>query len=179
MLIFKAIRHRFVKDSRCRRPLAALAVAAIVVAMAPAPGWSQSAMPAGSPGRFTMHPTDGGVLRLDTQTGTLSMCRQTTGAWSCSMLPDDRAAASDEIARLKSENEELRTAVKRLEEMANLPPPPPGALGTEAPRHQPGIQLPTEEDVDKAMDYLTRMLKKFKDKIKQLEDPDGKRGTNL
>jgi hypothetical protein len=137
---------------------------------------AQTTLPAGSPGRFTMHPADGGVLRLDTQTGVLSMCRQSGGqsggGWSCAMMPDDRAAVTDEIERLKAENSELKTAVKRLEEMAGVPAEP----GSK-PKSTAG--LPTEEELDKAMSYVQRMLKKFKDKIKELEGPDGKKGTQL
>ncbi len=133
---------------------------------------AQSTLPAGTPGRFTMHPADGGVLRLDTQTGVLSMCRQSGGSWSCAMMPDDRAAVTDEIERLKAENNELKTAIKRLEDMAGVPAEP-----GYKPKSTAG--LPTEEELDKAMSYVQRMLKKFKDKIKELEGPDGKKGTQL
>ncbi len=91
------------------------------------------------------------------------------------MMPDDRAAVTDEIERLKAENGELRGAVKRLEDMAGLP----GTPGDGAGKRQSGVQLPTEEEVDKAMSYVERMLKKFRDKIKELESPDGKKGTPL
>jgi hypothetical protein len=133
---------------------------------------AQSSQPAGSPGRFTMHPADGGVLRLDTQTGVLSMCRQSSSGWACAMMPDDRAAVTDEIERLKAENTELRSAIKRLEEMAGVPAEP----GSK-PKSTAG--LPTEEELDKAMSYVQRMLKKFKEKIRELEGPDGKKGTQL
>jgi hypothetical protein len=133
---------------------------------------AQSNLPAGTPGRFTMHPADGGVLRLDTQTGVLSMCRQTGSSWSCAMTPDDRAAVTDEIERLKAENTELKSAVQRLEEMAGVPAEP-------GSKSRPTAGLPTEEELDKAMSYVQRMLKKFKDKIKELEGPDGKKGTQL
>ena len=39
-------------------------------------------------------------------------------------------------------------------------------------------RLPTEDDVDKAMSYVQRMLKKFREKVRELEDHD-KKGTNL
>ena len=150
--------------------VAALAGSAVI-------SWAQSPMPAGSPGRFTMHPADGGVLRLDTQNGAMSMCRQKANAWTCEMLADDRKAVADEMERLKGENDELKSAVKRLEEMAGLPGAPPADTG--AGKRQTGVQLPTEEDVDKAMSYVQRMLKNFKDKLKELEEPDGKKGTQL
>ena len=135
---------------------------------------AQSNLPAGSPGRFTMHPADGGILRMDTQTGMLSMCKQSSSGWACTLATDDRIALTDEITRLKSENSDLKASVKRLEELAGVP----GAQGDAGKQHS-GIQLPTEEDVDKAMSYVERMLKKFKDKLKELESTEGKRGSQL
>ena len=39
--------------------------------------------------------------------------------------------------------------------------------------------MPPEEDVDKAVSYVQRMLKKFKDEMKELEDTDPPRWTLL
>ncbi len=166
---------RSLLPTRARRLLAVSGLAFVTVSGTATLLAAQSSLPAGSPGRFTMHPADGGVLRLDTQTGVISMCRQSAGSWACSMMPDDRAAVTDEIERLKGENGELRGAIKRLEEMAGVP----NAPADSTTRPQAGIQLPTEEELDKALSYVQRMLKKFKDKIKELEGPDGKKGTQL
>jgi hypothetical protein len=138
----------------------------------PTESHAQSSMPAGSPGRFTMQPADGGILRMDTQTGVLSMCRQGSGGWACTILPDDRVAVTDEIERLKSENAELKSAIKRLEDIAGLPAEP----GSK-PKSTAG--LPTEKELDEAMSYVQRMLKKFKDKVREFEGTDGKKGTQL
>ncbi len=162
----------------CRLPVGSV-LALVTLAGAATLATAQSPLPAGSPGRFTMHPADGGVLRLDTQTGVISMCRQAAGSWSCAMMPDDRTAVTDEMERLKAENGELRGAIKRLEEMAGVPNAPGDRSGDSTTKRQSGVQLPTEEELDKAMSYVQRMLKKFKDKIKELEGPDGKRGTQL
>ena len=160
-----------------RRPARCAALVLAALAVGSAGGWAQSPLPAGSPGRFTMQPADGGILRMDTQTGALSMCRQASGSWSCTMLPDDRTAMNTEIERLKSENIELKSAVRRLEDLAGIPgnAPPDAGPG----KRQSGVQLPTEEEVDKAMSYVQRMIKKFKEKIKELEDDEPRKGTNL
>ena len=34
-------------------------------------------------GRYTMHQTEDGFVRLDTQTGAVSLCRKEANAWSC------------------------------------------------------------------------------------------------
>jgi hypothetical protein len=130
-----------------------------------------------SSGRFAMHPADGGgMVRLDTETGAVSICKGPGGQWTCEAVADDRAAFEKEIARLARENDELRASVKRLEQMAGLPPET--APGKPAEK-SPGYGLPGPEDVDRAMTYLNSMLKKFREKLKELEGIDGKRTERL
>jgi hypothetical protein len=130
-------------------------------------------------GRYTMHPADGGFLRLDTQTGQMSMCKTASATWSCASLPDERLALEQKNDVLLRENLELKSAVKRLEELAGVAPGDQSKRdGKSGPGSGPGSQLPTEDDVDKAMSYVQRMLKKFKEKIREFEDLD-KKGTNL
>jgi hypothetical protein len=148
---FKSARH------------AALVVSALAVLTATAMA-ADPPRPDTASGRFTMHPADGGFLRLDTQTGQMSMCQRSGGAWACNSLPDERLA-------LERENQELKNSVKRLEDMAGVGEP-------RQSEKSPMAKLPTEDDVDKAMSYVQRMLKKFKDKVRELEDMD-KKGTNL
>jgi hypothetical protein len=52
-------------------------------------------------GRFTMSPVAGGVMRMDTRTGKISICRQKGDAWACEAAADDRGAYEQEIARLQ------------------------------------------------------------------------------
>ena len=98
-------------------------------------------------------------LRLDTQTGAISICQRKDGRWACEAVPDDRRALETEIDRLATENSELKGAVRRLEELLALPDPEPGRTTSAAAK----FRLPSEEDVDRAMDYVQRMMRKFKD----------------
>jgi prefoldin subunit 5 len=99
----------------------------------------------------------------------MSMCRDKTGQWACETLPDERAALEKEIERLTTENRDLYGSIKKLEEIAGVPDAKPKA----------SVQLPTEEDVDKAMSYIQRMFKKFREKLKEFEEPDGKQTQRL
>lgn len=131
-----------------------------------------------SSGRFTMHPADGGMLRLDTETGTMSMCKaQQGGRWVCQTLPDERAALDKEIGRLAQENRDLQAAVKRLEDLNGIPSD--RNRRADGPHFPSPDKLPTPEDVDKAMTYLQSMLKKFKEKLKDFEDLDSKTPQRL
>ena len=148
-------------------------VAALVAVLAVSSAGVRAADPPA--GRFTMTPADGGFIRLDTQTGQVSRCARQDQEWTCRSLPDERQALEKEIERLANENAQQKTSIKRLEELAGVGDQPPSRDGD---RRDPKLQLPSEEDVDRALTYVQRMLKKFKDKLKEFEDGERK-GTQL
>ncbi len=80
-----------------------------------------------------------------------------------------------ELARLRAENTDLKAEVKRLEEVAGLSGRGGPQLNSQPPEK---LQLPTEQDVDQALDYVERMYKKFRDRLRNLES-SGKPGTPL
>jgi hypothetical protein len=125
-------------------------------------------------GRYRMTPAEGGAfLRLDTQTGTMSVCQRKDARWACEAVPDDRRALETEIDRLATRNKELQGEVRRLEELLALPDPgTPESRDKRALRSGPKFTLPSEEDVDRAMDYVQRMMRKFKDRMREFKDND-------
>lgn len=146
----------------------ALALGAIGVARATPPPQEGE-----RPGRFSMQPTDGGFLRLDTVTGDVSLCSRAPAAtFECKPVKDDRDL-QNEMSRLSTENKELRAEIKRLEDMLGL------GGGPHPDKGKPRLELPSEEDVDKALGYLERMFKKFRDKMKDLDSGRDGKGTPL
>jgi hypothetical protein len=124
--------------------------------------------------RYRLTPADGGAfLRLDTETGATSVCRRKDGGWACEAAADDRRALLGEIDRLAAENTELKSAVKRLEELLGLPD-----ADTKSPKRGSfnldlkDFRLPSERDVDRAMDYVEGMVRKFKERWRGLKDLD-------
>jgi hypothetical protein len=119
-----------------------------------APAGAQTTLPTAD-GRFALQPVPNGVARLDTRTGVVSICTQAEGSgWACRTAADDRQALTDEIARLESENAELR---RRL-------------AAAPAPGDRPLIQRPSERDLDEAfglmeglMDRTRRMIERWRD----------------
>lgn len=124
-------------------------------------------------GRYTMTPTDGGFLRLDTESGAVSMCAKKADQWACEPLKDSQSAMAAEVEKLKAENKALKDEIKRMEEVFALGGQKPGG-DAGPPGARPGgkLELPSEKDVDKAFDYLEGMMKKFKERLKKLEQQD-------
>jgi len=146
---------------------------AAVLAVLALAGSAAAETPDVSNGRYTMSPVDGGFLRLDKQTGAVAMCARSSGDWACNPVEDHTAAApSNELSKLEEENEALKDRIKALEESleSGKAAPPPSSGPHEGP---PGgkVQLPTDEEVDQALDYMERIYKKFRDRIKDLDKP--------
>jgi hypothetical protein len=148
----------------CRVAISALALVLLVGA---APDVEERA------GRYVMTPTEGGFLRLDSQTGAVSICQRNSGKWSCDAVPDDRRALEGEIDRLNEENKSLNGAIKRLEELLALPDS--DDKSRRAQKQGPKLTLPSEQDVDRAMSYIQRMMRKFKDKLREMEQDRDRR----
>src|SRR5206468_12569271 len=71
------------------------------------PAKAQNA-PDSADGRFTFHRADDGFLRLDGRSGQVSLCQRRSAGWECQAVPDERAALEGEIARLQSDNANLK-----------------------------------------------------------------------
>lgn len=117
--------------------------------------------------RYTMAPTDGGFVRLDTVTGAMSLCSQESGEWSCKPMQTDEQASESELEKLKAANAELQSELRRLENEKKSGKPDGGSGGplSGPPRDVPELELPSEEQVDQAIDYLESMIRKFRERF--------------
>ncbi len=146
---------------------AAFSLAALIIALS----GPVAAREAGKSGRYTMHPADGGFIRLDTMTGAVSHCQKAEAKWSCKPVDGATASDRDEIARLRKENAELKGDITKLEGMLGLDQQP-GSRRPDPPAPGSGkhsFKLPSEKDVDEALDYFERMLRKFQERLQRLE----------
>lgn len=127
---------------------------------------------AAAEGRYQMTPTKDGFLRLDTQTGAVSVCKTTDDKVVCNMAEDSAGRYASEISDLKRENEQLRADVKRLEQHFGLGPEQkkgaPNDLQPPVPP-SPSFKVPQKEDVDQMFDYIEGMLNKFRERLRRLE----------
>jgi hypothetical protein len=128
--------------------LFALAYAWAPVALAETP--VQKAAPEGENGRYSMSPVADGVLRLDTRTGQVSLCRQKSDSWICEATADDRAAYEKEIGRLQSKVVGLEAELGRR----------PGGGD---------LKLPSDADVDRVMKFFETVFRRFIGMIEGLQ----------
>ena len=125
----------------------------------------------GRSGRYTMAPADDGFVRLDTETGAMSLCTRKNGQWSCAAMPESQDDMRRALERLEAENKVLKEDLRRADEALGLGDPGKQAEGPlTGPRGE--LKLPSEQDLDKAFDYFERMIKKFRDRMQQFEGPD-------
>ena len=145
-----------------------IAAAALLVVSGPA---LAQAKPDTENGRYALSPSgDGGVLRLDTKTGTVSTCTNSGTGWACYAVPDERSALDAEIGRLQAENEKLKaqlaerdgTVAGKSEEAL----PKSDSLRKPEPKVAEGerkieIPLPSDQDMDRVMSFLERAWRRL------------------
>jgi len=130
-------------------------------------------------GRYALSPAADGVLRLDTRTGTVSICNNSSGAgWACYAVPDERAALDAEIGRLQADNEKLKaqlaapepTVTGKIEEAL----PKSDSLKKSEPKVADGgrkleIPLPSDQDMDRMMSFLEKAWRRLIDMANRVQ----------
>ncbi|MEM9205902.1 MAG: hypothetical protein AAGA88_06190 [Pseudomonadota bacterium] len=143
------------------RILSAFVVATGVTAAAPS-----VAQVANDSDRYILERTESGFIRMDRQTGDMSVCTEQAGSLACRGAADDRTILSTEVEQLRRENAELRRQIAAISK----------ALGVEAPAIDVPPEnslvdgLPTEEDLDQAMDIMEGVMRRFFGMVDRLRE---------
>lgn len=132
-------------------------IPAALVSLVAASAWSEET------DRYRLEKSANGYVRMDTQTGAMSICEERSGQLVCKMATDERAAFQDEVDRLQTSMKALDERVSKLENSLSA---------------RLESQLPSEEDFDKTMSYMERFLRGFMGIVKDLDKENGD-GTQL
>ena len=130
-------------------------IPAALVSLVAASAWSEET------DRYRLEKSANGYVRMDTQTGAMSICEERSGQLVCKMAADERAAFQDEVDRLQSSMKAMDERVTKLENSLSA---------------RLESQLPSEEDFNKTMGYMQQFFRTFKDIVKDMDkDDDGAR----
>jgi hypothetical protein len=121
-------------------------------------------------GRYALSPVADGVIRLDTRTGAVSTCSNSSLGWACYAVPDERAALDAEIGRLLADNEKLKAELAAREPTVtgkiDEPLPKTDSLKKAEPKVADGerkieIPLPSDRDMDRIMSFLEQAWRRL------------------
>lgn len=104
--------------------------------------------------RYQMEKTDRGYVRMDTETGEMSICIERDGQLVCKLAADERTALQDEIGRLQ---DEIKAIEQRIDKLEN-------SLSSRLES-----TLPSEEEFQKTMGYMERFFRSFMGMVKDFE----------
>ncbi|MFG1298483.1 hypothetical protein V5F49_01685 [Xanthobacter sp. V3C-3] len=150
------------------RQLALGGLLVLGAAVGPAGGASAQGLPAEVQApRFAFAPVEGGALKLDRETGRVSLCAKRPAGYTCEAVPDTRDAYEAEIARLAAELDTLR---RQMAAGPSLPPVPPAPGTPPAPGAAPS---PEASEFDRALDYAERVYRRLKGLIDEMRGPGG------
>lgn len=110
--------------------------------------------------RYRMEKSAAGFVRIDTQTGEMSICEERSGQLVCKLAADERSAFQDDVDRLEARVKTLDERIVKLE----------NSLTAKVEN-----ALPTEEEFEKTMGYMERFFRGFIGIVKELEQDDAGR----
>jgi len=113
--------------------------------------------------RYRLEKTDNGYVRMDTQTGAMSLCEEHSGQLVCKLAADERDAYQDQIEQLQNSLKALGDRVTALENR-RIAVPAPG--------------LPTQEEFEKSMGYMERFFRRFMGMVKDFDKEETKPEQN-
>ncbi len=105
-------------------------------------------------GRYQLQPVEGGVVRLDTATGEMTLCKPDAGKLACA--PSATASANTPAA---SDIAALNARVDALERQV--------AAGNKAGNK--GSDLPSDAEVDRSLSIMEKFMRRFMGIAKDLD----------
>lgn len=148
-----------------------ISIALLIVA--PASFGAESVGPDSERGRFTFREVPDGLIRLDKDTGQVSICGKRPAGWACEAVADDRTALESEIGRLQGENARLKSELT-----ARSLSPPDGAKPDSRSGRSDDLKLPSDADLDRAMAFLDKLWRRLGDIVQNIQRENMQRDTD-
>ena len=157
---------------------ASLAAAVLVVCLGGIGSAGAQAAPDSENGRYALSPVADGVIKLDTRTGAVSTCTNSSAGWACYAVPDERAALDAEIGRLQADNEKLKAQLAAREAAVtgkiDEALPKADSLKKPEPKVADGerkieIPLPSDRDMDRVMSFLEKAWRRLIDMANRMQ----------
>jgi len=107
-------------------------------------------LPAAEPdtARFQLERSGDHFVRLDKQTGAMSLCEEKDGSLVCRMAADERAAYEDELDRLSD-----RVSALENKSIVNK-------------------ALPSDAEIDRSISIMEKMMKSFMGVVRQFQEDE-------
>lgn len=131
--------------------IAAVVIAPLLLSLSAASALSAEAQ------RYQMEKTDKGYVRMDTQTGEMSICVERDNQLVCKLAAEERSALQDEIGRLQTELKAIDQRIVKLENSITA---------------RVESTLPSEEEFEKTLGYMDRFFRNFLGIVKDFEKQD-------
>lgn len=100
--------------------------------------------------RYTLEKSESGFVRLDRQTGAVTLCAEDQGTLTCRMAADERAAYDEDLARLEKRVEALERQL---------------ADGTAARSGE----LPSDAEIDRSIGIMERFMRAFFNLVQEFQ----------
>ncbi|MGN6467429.1 MAG: hypothetical protein ACTHLP_18335 [Rhizobiaceae bacterium] len=104
-------------------------------------------------GRYVFQKSGDGFARLDSETGQISLCKNTSDALSCRPATEEKPASQSEIDRLNQKVDRLEKQLADLEKRVV----------------SPKDLLPSDEQVDRTLGIMERFFRRFIDIAKDFD----------
>jgi hypothetical protein len=101
--------------------------------------------------RYRLERTQDGYVRMDTQTGAMTLCQERSGELVCRPASESRAGGPSEMAALRDRIAALEDRVTALEG------------GTDS-------RLPLEQEFEQSLSLMERFFRRFVDIVRGLEE---------
>jgi hypothetical protein len=108
--------------------------------------------------RYALEKTADGYVRMDRQSGEMSICKEADGQLICRLAADERNAYESTTAALGKRLDALEQKVAALQAS------PPKSLNA----------LPSEDEFDKTLSMMERFMRRFMGVVKELEGDEAK-----